>query len=106
MDKALYLEVSKVRGVTRLLGERWDQLTSIPDEEVRAIQILATTGQHALPYPYLKEGHRARITSGPLTGLEGILVESRPQQGLLVLSIHLLHRSVSVVVDGVAVEPA
>jgi transcription antitermination factor NusG len=54
----------------------------------------------------LKEGQRARIVSGPLAGVEGILVESRPQQGVLVLSLHLLHRSVAVVVDGIDVVPA
>jgi len=106
MDKTLYLEVSKVRGVARVLGERWDRLTAIPDEEIRAIEIVAASRERVLPYPYLTHGQRVRITSGPLIGLEGVLVESRPQQGLLVLSIHQLHRSVAVVVDGAAVEPA
>jgi transcription antitermination factor NusG len=105
IDKATYIDVSKVRGVTRLLGERWDRLISLPDEEMRAIEIVDASRQRVLPHPYLKQGQRARITSGPLSGVEGILVENRQQQGLLVLSIHLLHRSVAVVVDGTAVEP-
>jgi transcription antitermination factor NusG len=106
MDKAMYVEVAKVKGLVCMLGERWDRLTTIPAEEMQAIEQVSVTRQPVLPYPYLKEGQRARIISGPLAGVEGILVESRPQQGVLVLSLHLLHRSVAVVVDGIDVVPA
>jgi transcription termination/antitermination protein NusG len=106
IDKKAYIEVSKVKGLVCMLGERWDRLTTIPDDEMQAIEKLSASRQPVLPYPYLKEGQRARITSGPLAGVEGILVESKPEQGLLVLSLHLLHRSVAVVVDGCDVVPA
>jgi transcription antitermination factor NusG len=106
MDKTMYLEVAKVKGLVCMLGERWDRLTTIPAEEMQAIEQVSVTRQPVLPYPYLKEGQRARIISGPLAGVEGILVESRPQQGVLVLSLHLLHRSVAVAVDGTDVVPA
>jgi transcription antitermination factor NusG len=105
MDKTALIEVSKVRGVVQVLGERWDRLFPIPDEEMRGVEQVATAQQPVLPYPYLKEGQRARITGGPLAGLEGILVEIKPRQGLLVLSVHLLQRSVAVAIDGTAVEP-
>jgi transcription antitermination factor NusG len=59
-----------------------------------------------LPYPYLREGQRVRIVDGPLTGVEGLLVESRPSKGLLVLSVHLLQRSVAMSVDATTVVPA
>ena len=59
-----------------------------------------------LPFPYLTEGQRARIMAGPLAGVEGRLVEVRSRQGLLVLSIELLQRSVAVVVDATEVMPA
>jgi transcription antitermination factor NusG len=106
IDKTAYIEVSKVKGLVSLLGERWDRLTTIPDDEMQAIERVSAARQPVLPYPYLKEGQRARITNGPLTGVEGILVETRPQQGMLVLSLHLLHRSVAVTVDGCSVVPA
>jgi transcription termination/antitermination protein NusG len=105
MDKAAHIEVRKVRGLVQVLGERWDRLTAIPDEEMQALEQVATAQQRVLPFPYLKEGQRARITGGPLAGLEGILVEAKPQRGLLVLSVHLLQRSVAVAIDGTAVEP-
>jgi transcription termination/antitermination protein NusG len=106
VDKSTYIEISKARGLVCLLGERWDRLTTIPDEEMRAIETVSAVRHPVLPYPYLKEGQRTRITSGPLAGVEGILVESRPEQGMLVLSLHLLHRSVAVVIDGCDVVPA
>jgi transcription antitermination factor NusG len=58
------------------------------------------------PHPYLKEGRRVRITHGPLTGVEGILVQSKPGKGLLVLSVELLQRSVAVEVACSAVVAA
>jgi transcription antitermination factor NusG len=106
MDKAGYLEVMRVRGVVRILGDRWDQLATIPDAEMAAIERVAASSHPVMSFPYLTEGQRARITRGPLAGIEGVFVEARPRQRLLVLSVHLLRRSVAVVVDGDEVEPA
>jgi len=52
-----------------------------------------------LPHPYLREGQRARIRRGPLADVEGILVRTKPNKGLLVLSVNLFQRSVAVEVD-------
>jgi transcription termination/antitermination protein NusG len=105
MDKAAYVEVSRVRGLVRVLGERWDRPAEVPNDEMQVIERVAAARQRVLPFPYLKEGQRARINKGPLAGIEGILVEAKPQRGLLVLSVHLLQRSVAVIVDGTEVEP-
>jgi|SRR5919109_2525704 transcription antitermination factor NusG len=99
MDKASYIEVRKARGLVRILGERWDRLGVVPDIEIEAIQKVLNTTFPVLPHPYLREGQRVRITRGPLTGIEGILVQSKPAKGLLILSIDLLQRSVAVEVD-------
>jgi transcription antitermination factor NusG len=106
MDKTGYIDVTRVKGVVRVLGERWDRLSPIPDDEIDAIEKAARGERRVLPFPYMAQGQRARITAGPLTGVEGILVESRTRQGLLVLSVKLLQRSVAVVVDGTEVTPA
>jgi transcription termination/antitermination protein NusG len=106
IDKASYNEVSRVRGVVRVLGERWDRLARIPDAEMTSIERVNLARQPVLPFPYLKEGQPARIISGPLTGVEGILVRSQPEKGLLILSVHLLQRSVAISVDATTVTPA
>lgn len=99
MDKASYIEVRKARGLVRVLGERWDKLGTIPDVEIEAIQKVVTAQLPVLPHPYLREGQPVRITQGPLTGVEGILVHTKPAKGLLVLTVELLQRSVAVEVD-------
>jgi transcription termination/antitermination protein NusG len=57
----------------------------------------------AQPHPYFRVGRRVRIRSGPLTGVEGMLVR-RKDQVRVVLSIHLIQRSIAVEVDQEAIE--
>jgi transcription termination/antitermination protein NusG len=106
LDKASYLEVSRARGLVRLLGERWDQLEAIPDSEIAAIRKLVGSELLIFPYPYLREGQRVRVTDGPLADVEGILVRGNPKQGLFVVSVELLRRSVAVHLDCTMLEAA
>jgi transcription antitermination factor NusG len=106
MDKESYVRLQRVRGLAKVLGERWDRLVEIPESEMNPVRAAAAAKCRVLPFPYLREGQRARVVRGPLTGIEGILVESRPDRGLLVLSVHLLQRSVAMCVDATTVAPA
>ncbi len=99
MELNSYIEVLKTRELVRILGDGRDRLAVVPDAEIDAIQKVVQAQLHALPYPYLREGQRVRITQGPLVGVEGILVHTKPNKGLLVLSIELFQRSVAVEVD-------
>jgi len=99
MDLNSYIEVLKTRELVRVLGGGCDRLAVVPDAEIEAIQKVVQAHLPALPYPYLREGQRVRITQGPLAGVEGILVHTKPNKGLLVLSIELFQRSVAVEVD-------
>jgi transcription termination/antitermination protein NusG len=103
MDKISFIEVCKARGLVRILGERWDRLSTVPESEIDAIQRVLRAELPVAPHPYLREGQRVRITEGPLTGVEGILVQSKPNKGLLVLSVELLRRSIAVEVDATVV---
>lgn len=99
MDKESYIEVRKARGLVAILGERWDRLAVIADEEIEAIQRMLDAPLPVVSHPYLREGQRVRITRGPLADLEGILVQIKPNKGLFVVSVDLLQRSVAVEVD-------
>jgi transcriptional antiterminator NusG len=99
VDKNTYIEVIKARGVVRLLGERWDRLSPISDEEIEALQQVLGAGLPVAPHSYLREGQRVRITGGPLKGVEGFFVEDLSDKGILVLSVDLLQRSVAVKID-------
>ena len=104
LDKASQVEVLKARGVVRILGDRWDRLTSIPDDEIQAVQRLVGSEAPVFPYQLLHVGTRVRITAGPLAGLTGAFVRGRPDRGLFVVAVTLLHRSVAVEVDCTVVE--
>jgi transcriptional antiterminator NusG len=106
MDKASYLEVLKARGMVQVLGERWDRLATVPAGEIEAIRRVISARVPVLPYPYLREGQKVRITHGSLAEMEGILVRTKPNRGLLVVSVDLLRRSVAVQVDCTCVTPA
>ena len=99
MDKMSYVEVRKARGLVEILGGRWDQLAAVPTSEVAAIEKVDQARLPAFPHPYLRQGDRVRITEGPLVDVEGLLVRLNAKKGVLLLSVHLLQRSIAVEVD-------
>lgn len=75
----------------------------ISGEEIEAVRRLVESHLPIEPCPFLKCGDRVRVKSGPLEGIEGILV--RKAGGFrLVLSVEMLARSASVEVDVTMVE--
>jgi transcription antitermination factor NusG len=106
MDKASYIAVRMTTGLVKLLGEQWDRLAIVSDREIEAIQKIHASRMPALPHPYLREGQRVRIQGGLLADVEGILLRTKPNKGLLVVSVDLLQRSVAVEVDCTLVAPA
>ena len=103
IDKASYIEIVKTRGLTRILGERWDLPAIIEDGEIESIRRVVESDLPVMSHPYLQEGQRVRITEGPLSDLEGLFVQAKPAKGLLIISVSLLQRSVAVEVDCTAV---
>jgi transcription antitermination factor NusG len=76
---------------------------NIPWEEIEAVRRLVASSYQVEPHPFLKCGNRVRVTSGPLEGIEGILVR-RTRGYRLVLSVEMLSQSASVEVDTSMVE--
>ena len=104
MDAHTHLEILKTDSVVRVLCYN-GKPAPIPDEQIYAIQVLVKNGMAVSPYPYLKEGMRVRVVNGPLNGLEGILIKSKPNKHRLILSVDLIQESVSVEIDELDVEP-
>jgi transcription antitermination factor NusG len=77
---------------------------AIPDQEIERVRKMVESGLLITPYPFLNVGQPVLIERGPLTGLEGILVELKGKRRLVV-SISLLQRSVSAEVDRHWVRP-
>jgi len=76
---------------------------NIPQEEIDAIRRLVDSSLRIEPHPFLKCGDRVRIKSGPLEGIQGILVRKR-SAFRLVLSVEMLAQSASAEVDISVVE--
>jgi transcription antitermination factor NusG len=75
----------------------------IPSQEIEAVRRLVESTLRVEPHPFLKCGDLVRIKSGPLEGIEGILV--RKTRGVrLVLSVEMLSKSAAVEVDVNVVE--
>jgi transcription antitermination factor NusG len=77
---------------------------ALNDAELAALRNGLDLALRAQPYPYLKTGCRVRVCSGPLCGMEGILIR-RKQQVRLVVSLHLIMRSVAIELDAADVVP-
>lgn len=76
----------------------------IPDKEIEDLQTLLAQNVSSSLSPFIKVGQRVRIRGGCLDGVEGILVAEKSDRRLVV-SIELIQRSVSVLIDGYEVEP-
>ena len=75
----------------------------IPENEIASIARALQSNLLVEPWPFLAVGDRVRIKTGPLEGIEGILVRKR-NQIRLVVSVELLQRSVAVELDGCLLE--
>jgi transcription antitermination factor NusG len=67
----------------------------IPDAEIAALVSVMKSGRAVQPWSFLRTGQWVRIVLGPLAGLEGILLDYK-RSNRLVISIALLQRSVAV----------
>ena len=70
-------------------------LKPLPDDETAAIKSLCQSEVGCLPCTPLQIGQRVSIDSGPLTGLQGILVKTG-ESSRVVLSINTVFQSVTV----------
>lgn len=75
----------------------------IPQQEIDAVRRLVESPLRIQQHPFIKCGDRVRIKSGPLEGIEGILIRSKSAYRL-VLSVEMLARSAAVEVDASMVE--
>ena len=76
----------------------------IPEAEIERVRRMVEAGLLVTPYPYVEVGQAVLIESGPLGGVEGILVEVKGNTRLVV-SVNLLRRSVSAEVDRASIRP-
>jgi len=103
LDAHERLGVLRAPGVLRFVTFQ-GQPAVLRDSEIRALESSATSELRPQPHPYLQQGRKVRVRSGPLADAEGIMI--RRKDGFrLVLSIELISRSVMLEIDEADVEP-
>ena len=98
-SRAGYVAVVSTDGVVRVLGQGWDALQPVPDEQVEGVRRLVTQAEGARAVPWIRVGDRVRITRGPLAGLEGLVRDHCRGRATFVVNVDLLQRSVGVEVE-------
>lgn len=95
------LPILTTPGVIQIVG--YNRIpVPIEDSEISALQMLVRSGLPNQPWPFVRVGDQVQIESGPLRGVEGILVAVKAGHRL-VLSVTLLQRSVAVEIDSALV---
>ncbi len=103
IDPRERVRVLEVPGVQSLVGFG-RTLAPLPHFEIEALR--SGIGQRKIePHPYLVVGERVRIRTGPMTGLEGVLVRKK-NNFRVVLALDVILQSVAVEVGADDLEAA
>ncbi len=74
------------------------------DWELRNLSMALANTAALMAYPFLKEGVRVEVRSGPFRGLQGV-IDGRSKNDRLLLQVNTLGRGVSLEIDGSLLEP-
>jgi len=102
LDLANRLSVLQTAGVVRFVGFG-TTATPLPSEEIVSLRQGLSSTLQPEPHPYLKLGQKARVKSGPLNGIEGVLLRKK-NKDRFIISLDLIMRSVAVEVDSLELE--
>ena len=98
------LRVLQTPGVVHLVGFGGHP-APLPQEDIQAIQDCLSQGLQVEPHPYFRVGRRMQVKSGPLQGLEGVVVR-RKNRSRFVLSFDLLQRGIAIEINAMDLQPA
>jgi transcriptional antiterminator NusG len=97
------LPILTIPGVFQIVASGREP-AAVSDREIDSLRRVLDSPFPAQSCPYLDAGAPVRITSGPLTGVEGLVTETKGRLRVVV-SVRLLQRSVAVEVDTDSVCP-
>ena len=103
IDRAQRVSVLEVPGVLAIVGGAGGAPAPLPLADIEALRF----GLHlrrAEPHPLLQIGQRARIRSGALAGMEGVVVRKK-NSFRVVLTMDAIMQSIAVEVDASELEP-
>jgi transcriptional antiterminator NusG len=91
------LPVVSLPGVLSIVGFGGTPVP-VADNEIAALQQVTQSELPRQPWPYYSAGQKVIIHTGPLQGVEGVLISAN-NRGRIIVSVELLRRSVAVDVD-------
>ncbi|HPK53147.1 MAG TPA: UpxY family transcription antiterminator [Smithellaceae bacterium] len=95
------LSILKTFGVVRILGKKENaEALAVPDSKIEAIRRFLSKKVEVFSLQYPQIGEPAKIIDGPFAGVEGIVIDSKMEKELFVVSIELLQRSVAIRLEG------
>ncbi len=95
--------ILNTKGVVCFVGAHRNPF-EVPEKELWAVRRFIEEKIQVDPFPYLKEGERVYIRTGPFKGAEGFIVRKN-KHCRLVISLDMLMQSVSIEIDQSNVEP-
>jgi transcription antitermination factor NusG len=99
-ERTVVLRTSGVRSFVGMRGTG----SSVPEEEIDAIQRVLAKKVPFTNYPFLSVGQKVRIRGGSLDGVQGILTAASNDRSLVV-SVECIQRSIAIRIDGYGVDP-
>ena len=100
MDRQL--QILTTPGVIHIVG--WSGRPAVvPQSQLEAVRRIMESCLIVETHPYLRSGDRVRVKTGPLMGLEGILIRKKGE-ARLVVSMEMLGQSAAVEIDVFNVE--
>jgi transcription termination/antitermination protein NusG len=72
--------------------------------ELENIRAALSCDAELAPHPFLREGMRVEVRSGPFRGLQGV-IESRARADRLILQVEMLARAVGLEIDASILDP-
>ena len=99
---AARLPILTTPGVLQMIGAGRVPIP-VEETEITSLQKAAEAGVSMAPHPFWQSGQTGRIATGPLAGIEGIVINAK-QPLRLILSVGLLRRSVLLEIDSDCVD--
>lgn len=96
------LDIMTTPGIFAMVSNAGEP-AAIPMAEIDAIRRVVESGASVEPHPFIKCGEWVRVNSGPLVGIQGILIKKKSLYRL-VLSVEMLGKAAAVEIDSFLVE--
>ena len=104
LDPYLHLEIVKVIGAVRLIGNQNGPPIPVADDVIASLRIMVAAEEAILTGSRFKRGERVMVTAGPFAGVIGVFSQYRGR-GRVIVNIDILGQFAAVEVGEDDVDP-